>query len=124
LRRRFTEFRYGEKEDTVKISLALGFSLLLISLSMGQVSPKEGYVPDSGTAVKIAEAVLVPVYGESKVAAEKPFNAKLNHGVWTVSGTLHCPDGKGGTTTLCAGGVAVVEISKADARILSMAHYK
>jgi hypothetical protein len=84
------------------------------------VRPKEGFVPNSETAVKIAEAVLVPVYGKKQIESEKPLTAKLKDDVWTVHGTLHCPDG----AELCAGGVAVVEISKSDAHILSMVHYK
>ncbi|MFY9645202.1 MAG: NTF2 fold immunity protein [Terriglobales bacterium] len=103
----------------------LGFSLWTISLVLGQgYRPKEGYVPDSTTAVKIAEAVLVPVYGEKQIDSEQPFTAELKDGVWTVSGTLRCPDGKGGVTTQCYGGVAVVHISKVDGHIVSMIHYK
>jgi len=86
--------------------------------------PKAGCVPDSETAVKIAEAVLVPVYGKTQIESERPFTAKLKDDVWTVGGTLRCPDGKGGVTTLCDGGVAVVKISKNDARVLYMIHGK
>lgn len=86
--------------------------------------PKSGYVPDSKTAVKIAEAVLIPVYGEKQIESERPFVAHLKDDVWTVDGTLHCPDGKGGTTTVCLGGAAEVKIAKDDARILFMIHYK
>jgi hypothetical protein len=86
--------------------------------------PASGYVPDSKTAVKIAEAVLIPVYGEKQIQSELPLTATLKNGVWTVTGTLHCPDGKGGTTTSCDGGVAEVQISKNDARILYMLHGK
>jgi hypothetical protein len=67
-------------------------------------APKEGFVPDSTTAVKIAEAVLIPVYGKEKVESERPFKTTLKNGVWTVNGTLHCSDGKGGVTTDCVGG--------------------
>lgn len=109
----------------MRIRALLGFSLLIIALAPGQgYRPKEGYVPDSTTALKIAEAVLVPVYGRKQIESEQPFTARLKDDVWTVSGTLRCPDGKGGTTTLCVGGVAVVQISKVDAHILSMIHYK
>ena|SRR5437867_902976 len=86
--------------------------------------PGAGYVPDSGTAVKIAEAVLIPVYGEKKVRSEEPFAAHLEGDVWTVGGTLRCPDGKGGFTTHCVGGTAVVKLSRRDGRILFMMHYK
>ena len=86
--------------------------------------PKAGYVPDSATAIKIAEAVLALVYGKKQIDSERPFTAALRDGIWTVGGTLKCPDGKGGTTTDCAGGVAMVRIAKRDARILYMMHGK
>ncbi len=104
---------------------ALCFVVFLSLGALGQpYTPKAGFVPDSTTAVKIAEAVLVPVYGQEKIESERPFHATLENGVWTVSGTLRCPDGKGGTTTDCVGGTAEVKISKADGRILKMIHYK
>jgi hypothetical protein len=108
----------------MKTALTLGLFVLIVTSALGQAPRKEGYVPDSATAVKIAEAVLIPVYGRKQIESEEPFTAKLKDGVWTVSGTLRCPDGKGGTTTSCDGGVAVVEISKLDAHIISMTHYK
>lgn len=86
--------------------------------------PKAGYVPDKATAIRIAEAVLIPVYGEKQIQSKQPFNATLKDDVWTVGGTLHCSDGKGGVTTLCAGGVAIVKISKSDGRVLYMMHGK
>jgi len=98
---------------------------LLTSSTFGQSKgPEKGFVPDAQTAVQIAEAVLIPVYGKTKIESERPFAAKLENNVWTVSGTLHCSDGKGGTTTTCDGGTAVVKLAKSDARILSMMHYK
>jgi NTF2 fold immunity protein len=88
--------------------------------------PKDGFVPDSQTAVKIAKAVLIPVYGEKQIRSEEPFTAQLKGDVWTVAGTLRCPDGRGGfaTTTDCDGGVAVIKLSKADGRVLFTMHYK
>jgi hypothetical protein len=95
--------------------------LLAATLAMGQgYKPRQGYVPNSATAARIAEAVLIPVYGKKQIESEEPFTAKLKNGVWTARGTLHCPNG----AAHCVGGVAVVQISKTDARILSMAHYK
>lgn len=111
---------------------ALLCGLLLFSLSLpikteGRVEsyfPVRGYVPDAATAVKIGEAVLIPVYGEKQIVSERPFHATLKDDVWTVNGTLTCPDGKGGTVTICHGGTASVRLSKRDARILFMIHYK
>ena len=109
----------------MKTYAALLGSFFLVGVAVGQsYTPKSGYVPDSKTAVKIAEAVLIPVYGERQIASEKPFTAELRDNVWTIGGTLRCPDGKGGTTTKCLGGTAVVKISKLDGRILFMTHYK
>ena len=105
-----------------------GFSF--IAVVVGQLTaphssaPKEGYVPNAGTAVKIAEAVLVPVYGDKQIESEKPFTAIRRGDEWIVSGTLHCRDQNGRETTNCVGGTAVVESPKIDARIISMIHYK
>jgi hypothetical protein len=73
-------------------------------------TPKDGFGPDPITAVKIAEAVLIPVYGKEKIESERPFKAVLENGVWAVNGTLHCPDGKGSVTTMCVGGTAEVKL--------------
>lgn len=68
----------------------LGFSFGMVTLALAQNATRqnEGYVPDSGTAVKIAEAVLVPVCGKEQIDSEQPFLAQLKDNVWTVSGTL------------------------------------
>ena len=109
----------------MRLCATLCCGLLIATLAIGQGErPKRAPVPDSATAVKIAQAALVPVYGKKKIDSEEPFTAQLKNDVWTVSGTLHCTDGTGGTTTRCVGGVAVVQISKVDGRILSMGHGK
>jgi NTF2 fold immunity protein len=107
-------------------NLALGVCALLLAVSaLGQgYKPPSGYVPDSATAVKVAEAVLEPVYGKKQIESERPFTAELKGDIWSVTGTLHCPDRKGRTSTDCDGGVATVKISKTNARILFMIHYK
>jgi hypothetical protein len=109
----------------MKTWAVLACTVLVASELLGQgYKPASGYVPDSKTAVKIAEAVLAPIYGEKQIESERPFTATLKDGVWTVTGTLRCPDGKGGITTSCDGGVAEVRISRDDARILYMMHGK
>ena len=77
--------------------------------------PKAGFVPDRDTAIAVAEAVLTPIYGRDKVQAERPYNAKLDGEVWTVTGSL--PQGH-------VGGTAIVRISKTDAKILFLIHGK
>ena len=76
-------------------------------------TPPKGFVPDSITAVRIAVAVWGPIYGDSAIQHEAPFRAVLRRGVWTVTGTL---------STGVPGGVAIVEIAKANAAIIRVSH--
>jgi hypothetical protein len=119
--------RDKESCKVMKILTILCGSLFLLMTATGQsYKPKSGFVPDSTTAIKIAEAVLAPVYGEKKIVAERPFSAELQGDVWIVTGTLHCTDGQGNSvpTDYCHGGVATVRLSRIDGRILSMIHGK
>ena len=78
-------------------------------------TPPNGCVPDEHTATLVAEAVLVPIYGAKTIQDEKPFKAALHGGVWTVVGSM--PPG-------LFGGVAQIEINKADGKILRISHGK
>jgi hypothetical protein len=71
------------------------------------------YVPDERTAIRIAESVLVRRYGRDQIESEKPLKATLHDTIWRVTGTL--PPGH-------LGGVAEIEINKADARIIRVTH--
>ena len=42
-----------------------------------QYDPQQGYIPDSRTAIAVAEAVWTPFYGPELVKAERPFSAVL-----------------------------------------------
>ena len=108
----------------MKARQAIYCALLFSVLAEAQPYPKRGFVPDETTAVSIAEAVLIPVYGREQIESKRPFKAVLENVVWTVHGTLHCSDGKGGVTTTCVGGTAEVKLSKTDGRIMKMIHYK
>jgi hypothetical protein len=77
--------------------------------------PKAGVVPDEQTAIRIAEAILLPIYGEKTINSERPLRASLRGGVWMVEGTL--PKG-------FDGGTAVVRLSRDDGRVLFIAHYQ
>ncbi len=77
--------------------------------------PTEGFVPTAQVAVQIAEAVLVPIYGKDTIARQKPFETVLEDETWTVTGTMK-PNRKGG--------VAFIQISKSDGRILKVSHGK
>lgn len=76
--------------------------------------PKNGYVPDKQTAIKIAEAIWLPIYGEG-IYNKKPFVAKLQGEVWIVHGSL---------PSQMIGGVPVIELSKKTGEILRVSHGK
>lgn len=77
--------------------------------------PASGFVPDEVTAVRVAEAILIPIYSQTKVESERPFIAKLTGNVWKVTG--HLPAGVNG-------GVAEAWIDKRDGRVLRVTHGK
>jgi len=78
-------------------------------------SPKKGFVPNEETAIKIAEAIWLPIYGNS-ILEMKPFVANLKDStIWIVEGTL--PKGM-------KGGVPYIEIQKSDCKVLKIAHGK
>jgi hypothetical protein len=77
--------------------------------------PDTVIVPDPKTAIAIAEAVCRPIYGDVAVDKERPYHATLADGVWTVTGTMP-PN--------VEGGVAIVNISQKDGKIISVIHGK
>jgi hypothetical protein len=83
----------------------------------GNYNPqKDGYVPDDQTAVKVAEAIFVPMYGED-ILKERPFHATLqNDSIWIITGSLNSNSDKGG--------VVHAEIRKKDCMILKVIHDK
>jgi len=96
---------------TLILSLLFLFNFNLISLKKDN---KSNYVPDSATAIKVAEAIWLPIYGK-EIYKQKPFKAILLGGnVWQVSGTLKTQKG----------GVAYIELQKSDCKVLSVYHTK
>ena len=77
--------------------------------------PKDGIVPDATTAIAIAVAVWTPVYGKGQIASERPYNATLKDGRWTITGSL--PKG-------WAGGVATAVILKKNGQVEKIYHTK
>src|ERR1051326_7505785 len=73
--------------------------------------PEAGCVPDPETAVRIAEAVWIPLYGEDTVKQQRPFETDLTASVWTVRGT---------SVLNQAAESLVIAISKIDGRILKI----
>jgi hypothetical protein len=96
------------------LMLLLTTTALIIAEGKHNYKPKDGYVPDEKTAIRIAVAVWIPIYGEKQIEGEKPYHAKLDKGIWTIEGSL--PEGN------FLGGVALAEIAKDDGRILRVSH--
>ena len=104
--------------------------LILVALGISQSSdlppsahkpstlftPEKGFVPDKITAVRIAEAVWLPIYGED-VLEKKPFEAELvGDSVWIVAGTL--------PKEWTVGGVPYIEILRVNGKIIGVSHGK
>jgi hypothetical protein len=77
-----------------------------------------GLVPDEQTAIKIAEAILFPIYGEKEIRGQKPYVVKLKDGKWSIDGSM--PKSKSGE--LIVGGTFHIIISQKDARVLEIGH--
>lgn len=94
------------------------FICLLVSSSIllhayGKQDNYQNFVPDEQTAIKIAEAIWLPIYGK-EINNEKPYTVRLkNDSVWVVCGSL---------PPHSYGGVAYIEIQKKDCKILKVTH--
>lgn len=80
------------------------------------IYPPNGLVPDEETAIKIAEAIWVPLYGES-VYNQRPYEVKLENDIWIVEGTYGESLEK-----MVLGGVAYTEIQRKDGKIRKVWH--
>ena len=71
------------------------------------VEREQGLVPDKDTAVRVAEAVLIPIYGTELTFKEKPLTAVLTNEMWIIKNNSR-PNSE---TNI------ILRISKKDARI-------
>jgi hypothetical protein len=89
-------------------------ALVLLSYASAEsFRPKDGFVPDEETAIRIAVAIWEPIYGKDEIARQRPYHATPANGVWTVTGSI---------PKNIPGGVAVAELSQVDARVLRVSH--
>jgi hypothetical protein len=106
---------------TAKLLGAAAAFILSASQAVAQegYDPPHGFVPDAATAIAIARAVLIPIYGAKQIGAEEPLIAQRRGDSWVVDGSVTCPkEGR------CDGGAAHVKLSSADGRILFVTHYQ
>lgn len=80
--------------------------------------PAKGVLATEEAAIKVAETILVDVYGDA-VLQQRPFRAKLDGDFWIIDGTLSCPKG-----SVCKGGTAHIELSKKDGQVRKVIHGK
>ena len=92
------------------------FSITSIFSQNRKEKSSRDYVPNETTAIKIAEAVFLPIYGEDDVQKHRPFRAELvNETYWFVYGS---------SKKLTLGGGPFAEIDKKNATILRVSHGK
>jgi hypothetical protein len=84
-----------------KSNLYCAFCLIIVLASACSSRPianpnpdRDGYISQPETAIKIAEAVWQPIYGD-EIYRHKPFHAELKDSVWVVTGTVHSKLGGG-----------------------------
>jgi NTF2 fold immunity protein len=98
------------------------WAVVLVAVAQAQTyAPTKGFVPDGSTAARIAEAILIPVYGKEEVDSGFAFKAiQEKQGVWTIGWDLGCPEAMSET---CLGGQVEVKIRQVDGRILKVIHH-
>jgi hypothetical protein len=80
--------------------------------------PRNGYVPDETTAIAIARAVLIPIYGAKTIEDEEPLVAARDGTAWLVNGTVPCEHKSG----RCFGNAVLVKLSASDGQIMFVTH--
>ena len=85
------------------------------------IVPRDGFVPDEKTAIKIAEAVIAPVFGEQTLEEKRPFTAKLVGSDWVVKSAVPKPP-TGDTIT--RGGLLEVHINKSTGCITYLTQWR
>ncbi|MDR2479716.1 MAG: hypothetical protein LBD48_10460 [Treponema sp.] len=91
-----------------------GFTRQLDPEDRGIIRP-EGFIPDEKTAMRVVEAIWLPMYGK-KILKKKPYKATLMDGkTWLVEGTIR-------RLFAMRGGTRFIEIDKYSGAILKAAH--
>jgi NTF2 fold immunity protein len=92
----------------ISVSIILGVFLSI--QAMAPERKQRNYVPNKETAIKIAEAIWLPIF-DKEIYKHKPFNVELkSDSIWHVYGTRPATNYRGGTPH--------IYISKKDCRVL------
>ena len=77
-------------------------------------------LPDSETAISVAEPILFKIYGKKQITGEKPYNVNLIDGYWVLSGSLPSPK----SDEEVEGGTFLIILSSKDGRVIKLEHGK
>ena len=102
-------------------AVALLSAATLSARAQERSARSKDFVPDEATAVRIAEAVFIPIYGEKHMKSERPFHARLEGDYWIVSGSLPKPKNK---NFIMLGGTMMAEINRSTGEIRAVYHLK
>ncbi len=73
-------------------------------------------VPNESVAKKIAETILIPIFGKKEIRSQRPYAVELvNDSIWVVQGVVK---------EEIIGGGFYIEIQKRDCKILKITHGK
>lgn len=75
-------------------------------------------IRDEKTALTVAEAILVGIYGAEKINDEKPLSISLDGDVWKIHGSRQAV----AKDSAILGGVAWIHISRKNGCILELGH--
>jgi hypothetical protein len=100
------------------LAIVFLFASTVLCASKDPWKQPHGLVPDKETAIKIAEAILFPLYGADTIIHERPYNVSLKNGFWYISGNMPESDSEGPVF----GGTFYIVVSQWDARVISVGH--
>jgi len=72
-------------------------------------------IPDSKSAVNVAEKILFEVYGKDEIIEQRPYNLVYQNGYWILNGTRPEP---------IIGGVFLIIMNSKDGKIIELIHGK
>lgn len=72
-------------------------------------------IPDSKSAVNIAEKILFEVYGKDEIIEQRPYNVVLQNGYWILNGTR---------PKLIIGGAFLIIMNSKNGKIIELIHGK
>ena len=70
-------------------------------------------IPDSKTAVEIAESILFPIYGKDNIIKQRPYDVNFTDGYYIINGTFQKSE---------IGGTFIIIINSKDGKVIKLTH--